>query len=116
MSYNGCLIEESLKDKSILNAFRLIETIFDDGEMYIVEIDDERLEEVLPKLQSAMTEDKTWYADLKNNDYHYIIYNDKIFKVDRNFGEQYEQAKAYGLKRGIPECQLPDSSWAKQAT
>lgn len=111
--YSGCIIEESLKDKSILNEFKIIETNIDDGISYIVEIDDSLIEEIVPKLQSAMVDDKIWYSDLKNYDYHYIIYNDKIFKVNRDYGEQYEEAKEYGLKRGIPECLLPNKSWAK---
>ena len=51
--------------------------------------------------------------DLKNYDYHYIIFNDRIFKVDRDYPEQYEETKEYGLKRGILEEYLPNASWAK---
>lgn len=113
MKYSGCIIEESLKDKSVLNQFEITQTIIDDGTMYIVEIDEEKLVKVLPELQKSLTDDGKWYADLKCDDYHYIIFNDKLFKVNRDFGEQYETVKAYGIKKGIPEEKLPDSSWAK---
>lgn len=112
-NYSGCLIEESLKDKSILDEFNIVDTNIDDGVIYIVEIDESKVEKIVPRLQAAMVDDPKWYCDLKCYDYHYIIYNDKIFKVNRDYGEQYEDAKEYGLKRGIPECQLPDKSWAK---
>ena len=112
-TYTGCIIEESLKDKSILNEFKILETITDDGTSYIVEIDEREIDDIVLKLQSAMSDEKIWYADLKNYDYHYIIYNDRIFKVNRDFPEQYEEAKEYGLKRGIPEDYLPNKSWAK---
>lgn len=111
MKYSGCIIEESLKDKSILDEFDIVEAREDS---YIVETDESKVEEMVLKLQNAMVSEKGWYCDLKNYDYHYIIYNDKIFKVNRDFGEQYEGAKAYGLKRGIREDYLPNKSWAKQ--
>lgn len=113
-NYSGCLIEESLKDKSILDEFNIVETNIDDGISYIVEIDESKIEKIVPKLQSAMVENAEWYCDLKCYDYHYIIYNDKIFKVNRDYPEQYEEAKEYGLKRGIPKDYLPNASWAKK--
>lgn len=113
MRYTGCIIEKSLRDKSIINEFEIKEEINDDGIMWIVEIDESRLNDVLPRLQSAMVDTPIWYCDLKCDDYHYIIYNNKIFKVNRNYGEQYEEAKEYGLKRGIPVEQLPNKTWAK---
>lgn len=112
-TYTGCIIEESLKDKTILNEFNILETREDDGVSYIVEIEDSKVEEILPKLKKSMVDEPIWYIDLKNYDYHYIIFNDKIFKVDRDYPEQYEKTKEYGLKRGILEEYLPNASWAK---
>lgn len=48
MKYSGCIIEESLKEKSIFNEFEIKEEIDDDGIMWIVEIDENRLDDVLP--------------------------------------------------------------------
>lgn len=112
-TYTGCIIEESLRNKSILDKFSILETRDDDGISYIVEIDECSVEEILPKLQESMVDEPIWYIDLKNYDYHYIIFNDKIFTVDRDYPEQYEEAKEYGLKRGILEEYLPNASWAK---
>lgn len=113
MKYSGCIIEESLKDKSIINEFNILEEINDDGIMWIVEVDESKLGYVLPKLQTSMVDGPIWYCDLKCEDYHYIIFNDKIFKVNRDFPEQYEEVRQYGIKRGIPNEQLPNKSWAK---
>ncbi|MDO4379049.1 MAG: hypothetical protein Q4C64_08000 [Erysipelotrichia bacterium] len=113
MKYSGCIIEESLKDKSIINEFNIIEEINDDGIMWIVEVDESKLGDILPKIQASMVENSIWYCDLKCEDYHYIIFNDKIFKVNRDFPEQYEEVREYGLVRGIPDEQLPNKSWAK---
>lgn len=113
MKYSGCIIEESLKDKSIINELNIVEEINDDGVMWIVEVDESKLGDLLPKIQALMVENPIWYCDLKCEDYHYIIFNDKIFKVNRDFPEQYEEVREYGLVRGIPDEQLPNKSWAK---
>ncbi len=112
-TYTGCIIDESIKDKSILGEFTILETRNDGGISYIVEADEIGIESTVLKLQVSMTDEKCWYADLKTFDFHYIIYNDKIFKVNRDFPEQYEEAKEYGIKRGIAEEYLPNKSWAK---
>lgn len=114
MKYSGCIIEESLKDKSVINEFKILEEIDDDGIMWIVEIDESKLDNVVPSLQKSMVDNPIWYCDLKCEDWHYIIFNDKIFKVNRDCPEQYEETRQYGLKRGIPNEQLPNKSWAKQ--
>lgn len=111
--FTGCIIDESIKDKSILQEFTILETKTDGGISYIVEIDESGIENVVLRLQASMTDEKSWYTDLKNYDYHYIIFNDRIFKVNRDFPEQYEDAKEYGLNRGIEEEYLPNKSWAK---
>lgn len=111
--FRGCIIDESIKDKSILDEFTILETKTDGGISYIVETDENGIDSIVLKLQASMTDEKGWYADLKNYDYHYIIYNDRIFKVNRDFPEQYEETKEYGLKRGIPEDYLPNKTWAK---
>ena len=108
MKYSGCIIEESLTDKSIINEFEIIEEINDDGIMWIVEIDESKLDNVLQRLQSAMVEAPIWYCDLKCDDYHYIIYNDKIFKVNRDYGEQYEKQRNTDSKEAFLKnnCQI----------
>jgi len=48
-----------------------------------------------------------WYVDYKNDKYHFIIYADKILKVDLQNPESYNDVKLYGLSIGIPDYQLP---------
>ena len=128
MKYNGCIIEESLKDVSVLSDFTIIRTNIekvtekhatpklDVWTMHIVEIDEERVEECVLKLSEAIDGsgvNGAWYTDLKCEDYHYIIFSGKVFKVDRTKPEQYEETKRYGIEHGIPEHQLPNRYWAK---
>lgn len=42
--YSGCIIEESIKDKSVLDEFTIVETKDEGGIMYIVEIDESKSE------------------------------------------------------------------------
>lgn len=114
MKYSGCIIDESIKDKSVINEFKIVEKIDDDGIMWLVEIDEDKINYILPKLQASMVDSPIWYCDLKCEDWHYIIFNDKIFRVNRDCPEQYEETRQYGLNRGIPDEQLPNKTWAKQ--
>ena len=54
-----------------------------------------------------------WYADFKNNDYHYVIFRDKFFKVDLS-NPKYREAMKYGVKVGIPWYQLDFSPEIKE--
>lgn len=86
--------------------------------MHIVEIAEDKIESIVPLLSKSIDGSRKnggWYTDLKSDDWHYIIFSGKVFKVDRSSGEQYEQAKEYGMSIGIPEYQLPNKSWAKNS-
>lgn len=126
--YSGCIIEESLTNKDVLKEFIITKTNvekvteesntpdLDIWTMHIVEIDEDKIESIVPLLSKSIDGSRKnggWYTDLKSDDWHYIIFSGKIFKVDRSSGEQYEQAKEYGMSIGIPEYQLPNKSWAK---
>ena len=124
--YEGCIIEESLGNKDIITFFDIARTEIvpvteaiatpwlKNWTMHMVEIDEMYINDAVIKLKSALNNEGNWYVDLKNEDYHYIIFNDKIFKVNRSSQEQYNEVKQYGLARGIPVYQLPDESWAKR--
>lgn len=126
--YSGCIIEESLTNKDVLKEFIITKTNvekvteesntpdLDVWTMHIVEIDEDKIESIVPLLSKSIDGSRKnggWYTDLKSDDWHYIIFSGKVFKVDRSSGEQYEQAKEYGMSIGIPEYQLPNKSWAK---
>jgi len=44
--------------------------------------------------------------DYKNNQFHFIIFPNKVFKVNRAAKEDYNKVKAYGITLGIPVYQL----------
>lgn len=71
------------------------------------EIPEEKAEQVAEKLsQSFDKEHSSWYADYKNDKYHFIVFEGKPFKVDLANPIKYMDAKAYGISIGIPEYQV----------
>ena len=125
MKYTGCIISESLNNKDIINEFTILEKKVDEvterhgtpdlkvWTMYIVETDEDKVEDMAKRLSQEIINNGKWYTDLKCYDYHYIIFSNKVFKVDRSYPEQYEETKKYGMSLGIPEHQLPNKYWAK---
>ncbi|QQG44478.1 MAG: hypothetical protein HYW86_01000 [Candidatus Roizmanbacteria bacterium] len=117
MDYKGVIIEESLADKSVLRDVKIIstkvETVTEKHKtpwlkqwtLHTVEIPDEKAEEIANKLSQSL-EQNHWYADYKNDSYHYVVYKDKIFKVDLKNPVLYKDAKAYGISLGIPVYQV----------
>ena len=80
------------------------------------EIPENKVEEVANKISKSLdySHSSAWYADFKNDEYHYIIFRDKIFKIDRSKPEEYQEAIGYGISLGIPEYQVDFSPSIKE--
>jgi hypothetical protein len=74
--------------------------------MHTVELDEDKSDAIAEQIGSSLENDHSWYADFKNDQYHYIIYRNKVFKVDLNNPRLYKNAKEYGISIGIPEYQV----------
>jgi hypothetical protein len=121
MDYIGIIIEESLKNKRILQSVIVTDTRVEQvtpahqtpwlkqWTLHTVTVPVDTAGTVARQLSETL-EDNRWYADYRNRTTHYIIFPGKIFHVDRNQPEQYAAVKAYGLNLGIPEHQLTFSS------
>jgi hypothetical protein len=117
MNYTGTIIEESLWDKSVLNEVKIVRTKVEPvtkkhqtpwltkWTLHAVEVSENAAETIAENLSHAL-EPNYWYADFKNDQYHYIIYRDKLFKVDLSNPTLYQEAKQYGLSLGIPPYQV----------
>lgn len=127
MNFKGIIIEESLSDKSILNDIKILKTKVEkvtpehktpwlkQWTLHTVEIDNERAKEVAKKLSENLdTAHNNWYADFRNKNFHYIIFKDKIFKIDRSKSEEYKAATTYGISLGIPSYQVDFSPGIKE--
>ncbi len=118
MNYNGVIIEESLDNTRVLRVVRVLETEIKpvtveyktpwvkQWTLHKVEITQEKSDEVAKMLSEDLDKKHNWYADYKNDEYHYIIYSGKVFKVDLKNPLLYKDAKEYGSSLGIPEYQL----------
>jgi hypothetical protein len=117
MDYTGVIIEESLKHKSILDVVKVVATKVEpvteahktpwlqQWTLHTVAIPADNAEDIAQSISESL-DDHHWYADFKNDRAHYIIFPEKVFKIDRSKAEEYQAATDYGLTLGIPDYQL----------
>ena len=118
MNYKGVIIEESLDNKDVLKNVKILSTkveeVTEDHKtpwikqwtLHTVEIPEIKADEIVEKLSVDLEKEHNWYADFKNDEYHFIIYQSKVFKVDLKNPLLYKDAKKYGISLGIPEYQV----------
>lgn len=116
--FTGIIVEESLNDKKILKKLKIVKTEVEavseehktpwitKWTMHSVEIADDKAETVAEELSKVLDSEHDWYADFKNDKTHYVIFRNKVFKVNRSKPEQYKQVIKYGVSLGIPDYQL----------
>lgn len=122
MNYKGIIIEESLRNKSVFKKLLVVSTKVEpvtkehktpwlkQWTLQTVEIPEEKAEEIAAILSKSLETEHEWYTDFKNKEFHYIIFINRVFKVNRQKPEEYEKAKEYGISLGIPDYQLTFSS------
>ncbi|MBF0102732.1 MAG: hypothetical protein HQK77_17665 [Desulfobacterales bacterium] len=118
MKYKGVIIEESLGDVDVLKDIVIISTKVEpiteshktpwlkQWTLHTIEVSEDKAESIADKISKGLEKEHNWYADFKNDTFHYIIYLNKVFKVDLNNPILYKDAKAYGISLGIPEYQV----------
>ena|SRR3989338_2485861 len=120
MNYIGVIIEESLANKSVLSKVEIIETKVEkvvekhktpwlrQWTLHTVSIDFDKADEVAREISKSFdySHKSAWYADFKNDKIHYIIFKDKVFKIDRSNSDEYQAATDYGISLGIPYYQV----------
>lgn len=119
MKYKGVIIEESLGDRSLLGKMHIIDTKVEkvtpkhktswlkEWTLHTVEIPEENADQIAIQISHAFDKKHpNWYMDFKNDRYHYIIYFNKLFKVNLQNPRLYKNAKKYGVSIGIPEYQV----------
>jgi hypothetical protein len=118
MNYKGIIIEESLEDGGVLKSIKIIGTKVEkvtkrdktpwikQWTLHTVEIPESKAQEIADKISKALDSKHSWYADFKTKKRHLIIFKNKVFDIDRTKADDYEKARNYGIKLGIPEYQL----------
>lgn len=119
-TFKGTIIEESLENKSVLNKVKILSTKVENvmerhktpwikqWTLHKVEIDPNQASDIAEMISKSLDKDHThsWYADFKNDNIHYIIYRDKVFRVNRSKQKEYAEPTKYGLALGIPDYQI----------
>lgn len=130
MSYKGVFIQESLGDVSILEKVKILHTRIEkvtpqhktpwltQWTLHTIEIQEKNADLIATQISKSFdTDHPDWYADFKNANIHYIVYANKIFKVDIHNPVLYNDAKQYGVSIGIPEYQVDftpeDKKWER---
>ena len=118
MNYKGVIIEESLDNRDVLKDISILKTEIEEvteehktpwikkWTLHTVEIPNEKADGIVENLSQSLETEHSWYVDFKNDLYHYIIYRNKVFKVDLKNPLLYKDAKKYGISLGIPEYQV----------
>lgn len=120
MNYKGVIIEESLSNKDVLKDLVIVSTKVESitekhqtpwlnqWTLHTVEIPELKIDTIVEGLAKDLEIEHTnWYADFKNENYHYIVYSGgRVFKVDLKNPVLYRDAKAHGISLGIPDYQV----------
>lgn len=120
MNYRGVVIEESLQDISVLKSIKILSTKVEpitprhktpwvlQWTLRTVEVPEEKADEIAQTISKSLDtkHEHSWYADFKNEKHHYIIFPNKIFKVDLKNPKLYKNAREYGISIGIPQYQV----------
>jgi hypothetical protein len=118
MDYKGVIIEESLRNKDVFSRVKILSTKVEQvvekhktpwlkqWTLHTVEISESEAENIAKEISKALDLEHVWYADFKNEITHFIIFRNKVFKIDITSKEQYDKAKEYGISLGIPEYQV----------
>jgi hypothetical protein len=113
----GDVIEESLKDKSVLKNLDIkitrVEKVtkkhrtpwLKQWTLCTISVPEDKAASLAETLSQAL-EANHWYVDYKNDTTHYVIFPGKVFKVNRKQPKEYKPVVDYGLSLHIPIYQL----------
>lgn len=122
MDYIGIIIEESLTDSKIIDELKVISKVeekvtkehntpwLQKWTMYTVSIPQDKITEYTERLSKLIDTSKCndWFTDFKNYEYHYIVFNNKVFKLNVNKIEDYVELEKYATSLGLPKNQMPN--------
>ena len=124
-NFNGAIIEESLTNPKILERVHITKTEIlpvtkrhktpwvKQWTFHFVEVEEKKADSIAEEISKNIDTKHAWYADFKNEKIHYVIYCNKVFKINRSIKEEYKKAIDYGSKLVIPNYQLDFSPYHK---
>jgi len=124
--FTGIIIEESLENPEVLKKVKIIKTRIEkvtekhqtswikQWTMHTVDIPENQADDIAKELSETLDSKHSWYADFKNDKFHYVIFRNRIFKINKSKKEQYDEAVRYGISLKIPEYELDFSPYIKE--
>lgn len=124
-NFKGAIIEESLINPEVLKKVNITKTDIllvterhktpwvKQWTFHFVEVEEKKAESVALEISKNMDSKHAWYADFRNNKIHYVIYYNRVFKIDVNKKGEYQEVIDYGSKLGLPDYQLDFSPYHK---
>jgi len=121
MNYKGVIIEESLINDDIVKELEIIDTYIgrttareatpwlEQWTLQKVIISEDKIEEYTSRL-SELIDTKhcgDWYCDFRNDEFHFVVFSNKKFKLNRKNKQDYVDMRNYAISVGLPEHQLP---------
>lgn len=114
-NYKGVIIQESLSDQAVLQDIKIVSTEVEQvtehhkstekkWTLHTVEVLSNKVGGIANTISKCIK--NKWYADFKNDIYHYIIFKDRVFHVKIADKKQYDEPKTYGISLGLPEYQV----------
>ena len=105
--YHSIIIEESLKDKEILDKYKITRTKIDDKwHLHIVEFEDPEC--FIKDIQKNMVSDQPYYFHIYNEgNYLKVIFKQKVFNLDPKDKNTWIEVQNYGAEKlNIPAEEL----------
>lgn len=112
--WQGVIIEESLKDKSLLDLVKIVkstestlesETAKGTFHFHSYELNDQDFADFILKAKAAIK--PGFYLHLVQGNTMTVVLTDKVFKVNRGHADEWKIIWDYALKMGIHRDQLP---------
>lgn len=104
--YHGILIDQSFKEPSFVNTFKLFNKKQDGSwGIYGVEVEDSQIDKEISEIQSNMKDDQNWYAHFYNDKELIVVFKKKVFRVTPD-ESTWRPFVDYGKELNIPEEQL----------
>ncbi len=116
--FTGTIIAESLEKKDVLDQIKITKTDIEpvtaehqtpwikQWTLHAVEIPESQVADIARAVSQSLDSQHPWYADFKNDQWHFIIFRGRVFKIDKTSQAQYDEAKNYGISSGIPAYQV----------
>ncbi len=106
--YHGIILDLEFKDPKFINTFKVFakrKSLDADWMLFGIEIEDNKVDETISKIQANLKDDQPFYAHLYTKNRLIVIFKHKVFDITPDVSTWKEFLK-YGESLKIPKHQL----------